>query len=44
MDNVANLHEDGGPSLEELVSTLNSDQARIFECIKEHFERHENNM
>ena len=46
---VANLqaNEDGGPSLEELVSSLNTDQARIFECIKEHFEhqvQYEKNM
>ena len=40
MHDVANLqdNEDGGPNLEESVSSLNADQARIFERIKEHFE------
>ena len=49
MHDVANLqdNEDGGPSLEELVSSLNTDQARIFECIEEHFDhqvQHEKKM
>ena len=49
MHDVANLqdNEDGGPSLEELVLSLNVDQARIFERIKQHFEhqvQHEKNM
>ena len=44
---VANLqdNEGSGPSLEELVSSLNADQARIFERVKDHFEhqvQHEN--
>ena len=49
MHDVANFqdNEDGGPSLEESVSSLNADQATIFERIKEHFEhqvQHEKNM
>ena len=40
MQDVANLqdNEDGSSSLEELVSSLNTDPARIFERVKEHSE------
>ena len=40
MHDVANLQEngEGGPSLDDLVSSLNVDQTRIFEQAKSHFE------
>ena len=36
MHNVANLQEnsEGGPSLDDLVSSLNVDQTKIFEQVK----------
>ena len=38
MHDVANLQEngEGGPSLDDLVSSLNVDQTRIFEQVKNH--------
>ena len=40
MHDVANLHDngEGGPSLDDLVSSLNVDQTRIFEQVKGHLE------
>ena len=40
MHDVANLQEngEGGPSLDDLVSSLNVDQTRIFEQVKNHLE------
>ena len=40
-------NDEGGPSLEQLVSSLNADQARIFDQVKRHLEHqvhHENDM
>ena len=40
-------NDEGGPSLEQLVSSLNADQARIFDQVKRHLEhqaQHENDM
>ena len=40
MHNVLDLqqNESEGPSLEELVSSFNADQLRVYECIKAHLE------
>ena len=41
MNDVANLHQDSdteGPSLEELVQSLNPDQARVYKQVKSHLE------
>ena len=40
-------NDEGGPSLEQLVSSLNADQARIFDQVKRHVEHqahHEKDM
>ena len=49
MNDAANLQENdnSGPSLEELLPSLNADQARIFEFMRRHFEhqvQHENEI
>ena len=49
MNDAANLQENdnSGPSLEELLLSLNADQDRIFECMRTHFEhqvQHENEI
>ncbi|CAI8005303.1 hypothetical protein GBAR_LOCUS4133 [Geodia barretti] len=41
MNDVLDLHqnnESDGPSLEELVQSLNTDQARVYEHVKSHLE------
>ena len=49
MNDAANLQENdnSGPSLEELLPSLNANQARIFECMRKLFEhqvQHENEI
>ena len=49
MHDVANLqgNDENGPSLDNLVSSLNTDQARIFERVKQHLKhqvQHESDM